>query len=1437
MSSNPLLQLLFCSLTIFLFYNSSTAQSCCDTDENVDLCYLSGADFCGNGGSCAEYSLDGDWMVNALRAKLESANNFGPDGTVDCMLELKELEDVPSVQSIHDCGCDIIFLPNVFVDPVTNVQNLNETYIPEYILQNIFDWSLECDNNLVIAAQAEAGLWGYTMQNANVNPNTPVAGTTLNSIFDGPFGMLDFFNQGGSYQGVFTNTPGTGIEVLANDANGNVTVARDVYTNDIVVGDIGIFCSGGAGEVSPGPNILNNNDILICNMFALACQLAMESNRVTVTHEICPGETVALPDGQIIASAGIYIDTLTAFNGCDSIITTSVAYGIDEMPTFTGDVLICEGDTIELDGTFPFVPIPFFENPNDVVIDPIFTNVVSEVQVTGFGNTLLEAGMIQSVCIDIDHVWLDDLDIYLLAPNGEILELVTDGGLDGNNYTGTCFTETATTVISAPGTAPPFTGDWLPEGDWSSIYGSPINGTWQLIVRDDALGFIGTLFNWSITFEPILQLEYEWMEEAGLTCSDCPVTGAFPTETTTYYLTTTDAFGCESVDSISIAVQPMLPAPNVVCDSIDLNNISISWDAVAGALGYQINLNNTGWINPNDGNLGHFLDALMPLDTFEIAVQAFDNCDGEVSVIVCSTPNCNLPIVSLDQISSTSCHDSDDGLINISASGGSGSGYTYELDGEINSTGIFENLEGGMYQIIVTDDENCATTVQAMVPSPEPISLTPVIVDAISCNGLSDGALTVEVSAGIAPFTFEWDNIVGDSILSNIGQGTYDLLLTDDNDCTASATLDIDEPLLLTLDADSTDVLCTGDNNGTATVIPNGGTTPYSFLWDNAANNQTTATASSLAAGTYIVTVTDDNDCIEVISVQVEEPTELSLSSNYENPDCFDAADGFIEIMTTGGTPDYNYTWSDNTLPDTPNPLSLLAGSYTVTVTDDNGCQVVETIVLTNPAPIELSFEQTDVSCFDGNDGAASVVLTGAIGTPAYNWDNGGTNPDNNNLTAGEYCLTITDDNDCIAEECIFINQPAMLVVALTPDNVSCDETDDGAIDLSIHGGIAPYTYLWSNNATDEDLANLIAGNYSVTVTDDNDCEILATTTVAESEALFSLAFNTMLPQCYGESTGSIDLSIINPTNTFTYQWTGNNIQSVEEDLTNISAGTYEVIVEDADGCEVIGSIELEQPTALIGNYTVSDVSCFGLEDGLIVVEGSGGITPYLYSADDGLHFQDLPLFTNLTAGTYNVVLQDANGCELTEVFSINEPDEVIIELESLAEICLGDTYTINTTVNIPNTQIDTIIWSPLDSLSCPNCLTFQANPTFTTEYSIQINTTDGCVVEDRIILIVDRRANVYVPNAFSPNEDGINDGFMVFAKSNIRQVKSLQVYSRWGEQVFSAENFPPNDPDYSWDGTFEGETLNPATFTWLVEVELLDGAVEMLTGNVALIR
>lgn len=1432
-----------CFLFLIPAFNISlSAQNCCDVDEEVDLCYLSGADYCGsNLGTCFGYSLDGTFMVNALTAKLTSPDNFGPDGIVDCELELIELEDVSSVQAINDAGCDIIFLPNVFIEPGTEIMDLSQSFIPEEILQNIYDWSLLCSNNLVIATQGEANLWGYVTTNSNVNPNTPIPGTSLNSIFEGAFGSLNSFNQGGSFQGVFTSTPpASDYEVLAHDANNNPTVVLDLVSNDIIVGDIGIFCSGGAGVVSAGSGINNNNDILICNIFALACELAQEANKVTVTHELCPGESVILPDGIEVNTAGIYIDTLSAFNGCDSIITTSLAYGIEESPIFPEpDTTICEGDTISIDGSLPInFPVPHFQNNTDVVIDPIFVNVVSEMPVTGFGSTILGPGMIESICFDIDHTWLDDLDILLIAPNGSILELSTDNGLNNDDYVGTCFTEDASSVIGSAGTGAPFTGDFLPEGDWSDIYGSEINGTWQLVLQDDANGFVGTLLNWSMTFSPILDLSYHWETNNGLSCDDCPVTDAYPVQSTTYFLTMTDSYGCSTLDSTTIAVIPSLPAPDVSCDSITLNSINVSWDSVSGATGYQINIDGAGWIGPNDGTLAHLLDGLSPLDTVEIMVQAFDECGGQITSLTCSTPDCDAPIPSLVSSTPTTCFGDNDGDMNLSAIGGSGGGYTYELLGEINTSGIFTNLAAGMYDVLVTDDANCGIFYSVEISQPDSIALTPVIESAISCFGLNDGSLTVEIENGFSPFTFSWDNLPGDSILVNVSQGEYQVEITDTNGCTSSETISITQPTALIVETDSTLVDCFGNATGSATANTFGGTMPYDILWDNATGNQNTPTASGLLAGNYSVTVTDANDCAVVSTLEVTQPAELTASVDFTDPLCFEASDGQIEITTTGGTPGYTFSWN-NGLSDNALANNLLAGNYSVTVLDQNDCFVELNVELENPEPIVIETQQQDVTCFDGNNGSITVSNMGVIGTPVYNWSNSATSQNLFNLVAGQYCLTVTDENNCEATDCINIDQPTALLASLSPQNISCDDDDDGSIDLTISGGVSPYIFNWSNGSEEEDLSALTVGEYIVTITDINDCQTSISATLEQSSPLFTLIMETNSVDCNGASTGGAGVSVNGIASNPGFEWNGpHNYQSILQNIENVPAGTYQVSVEDEFGCEVTGEVTIPEPEALTGELVIEDVSCFGLEDGYVSILTNGGTTPYLYSLDGGGNFSTATLLGNLSGGDYSVIIQDANGCEWPQNFTVNEPDEIIIDVENIVEIILGETYSYEAQVNIPSSEIDTIIWTPTDSLSCNNCLTTTANPEYTTSYTIRILSEDGCSAQAFTTLFVDRRISVFVPNAFSPNGDGINDLLSIYAaETNIKRIKSFQVFDRWGANVFYVEDFLPNDPTIGWDGKFRGKYLNPAVFTWIAEIELSDGRIELFQGDVAIVR
>jgi gliding motility-associated-like protein len=1426
---------------LFLFAVSQLyAQPCCDTDGDADLCYLSGADYCGsNAGSCYEYSLDGNWMINALTAKLNSPNNFGPNGTVECDLELKKLEpaNVASVQAINDCGCDIIFLPNVFIQPGTNIQNLDTSFIPVPILQTIYDWSIECDNNLVIATQAEAEIWGYTMENANVNPNTPVAGTSLFTIYDGPFGSLDFFNQGGAYQGVFTSTPATGHEVLAHDANNNTTAALDLATNDIVVGDIGIFCSGGAGVVSPGPNIVNNNDILICNLFALACALAEEASSSLAVYEICPGETVTLPDGSIVADPGTYIDTLIASGGCDSIVTTAVAYGISQATLFPDkDTSLCKGDTIALDGSLPYdLPAPVFTNTTDYVISPPGTNIISSVDVSGFGSEVMGPDIIESVCFDITHPWLDDLDILLVAPNGEFLELTSDNGLNGSNYTGTCFTPTATTIITdAPG--PPYTGEWLPEGDWSILYGSSINGSWQLVVRDDAPGFTGTLQNWTITFKPGLEVFYDWETDAGLSCPDCPVTEAYPLETTTYYLTLSDSYGCQIIDSINLEVENILPAPNAVCDSANLNNIFVSWDSLAGAQGYEVNISGTGWIAPNNSDFAHIIAGLVPLDTLSIAVRGLDDCRGEITQLVCSTPDCNKPTPSIDMIQSASCFGADDGSFTLSASGGAG-GYTFELDGLVNSNGDFANLEGGIYEVLITDTVSCSISLEVEVPEPPAIVLTPVVESPISCNGTPDGSLTYTIENGMAPFSVDWDGLSSDSIFTGLSAGNYALTVTDDNGCTGSADILMSEPFPLEASLESDSTSCFGENNGSAILIPNGGTSPYTYLWDTGSGSQTDSIATGLSAGTYSVTLTDANDCEWVSEVAVQQPSELSADLSADAPDCHDAADGSITVTPSGGTAGYSYNWSEAFLPNIPNITNLPAGSYSVTVSDQNGCSTTLSTTLDNPAPIELELQPADALCFNGNEGSITSSVSGAIGTPVYNWDNGDNIADISELTSATYCLTVTDDNGCTAEACAFVDQPPALVLSASTEDAGCEGQSNGLVDLTVDGGTNPYQYSWSNNVNTEDVSGLLAGNYSVTVLDANGCEETLSVIIEENSP-FELGFIALPPACFGESSGAIDLAVNGAAGQLSYTWSGTGgYQYSQEDPENISAGNYAVTVTDEEGCTAEGEVNVTEPTPIAANTVVKEISCFGKADGRILLSASGGSSPYLYSFNAGGNFQPEAYSGNLDVGSYEWTVQDANGCEFSGTTLIPEPDEIVLQIEPELWIFLGQSYGYNAVINIPPGQIDSISWTPVSGLSCTNCLNPIAQPEVTTPYVVEVVDTNGCILRAQTVLRVNSEVDIYVPNAFSPNGDGVNEVLAVYSNNPvIRQINSFQLFDRWGEQLFRADDFLPNDEESGWDGRFKGKKVQAGVFSWMVEVQLVDGETMVFRGDVTVV-
>jgi len=347
--NNYYTQWILTALSLLLCISSSAQTADCECEDgNVTICYLPNSKYCvpGNGfGNPCGYTLDGSNMSDYLRRKLLNSDNFGLNGTVECPININALDDDISIAYIQDQECDIIFVGNFSTDTLTLATGGEFTSLPDNVLSPIREWSILCPTNLVITTQAEAALWGYVVENENENPNTPSPVSNDLNIFNGPFGDVPSFNQGGTYQGIITTGPSTGYTVLAVDRTFRPTAVIDSLTNDLIFGDIGIFCGGGAGSISFGEEVNNRNDRFTCNIFALGCSIAGSQDTQNEVA-LCAGDGYTLPSGLVVSDAGTYSDTLIASNFCDSIITTKLSYldTLSSVVTHNG----CNGDGFEV---------------------------------------------------------------------------------------------------------------------------------------------------------------------------------------------------------------------------------------------------------------------------------------------------------------------------------------------------------------------------------------------------------------------------------------------------------------------------------------------------------------------------------------------------------------------------------------------------------------------------------------------------------------------------------------------------------------------------------------------------------------------------------------------------------------------------------------------------------------------------------------------------------------------------------------------------------------------------------------------------------------------------------------------------------------------------------------------------------------------------------
>lgn len=643
---------------------------------------------------------------------------------------------------------------------------------------------------------------------------------------------------------------------------------------------------------------------------------------------------------------------------------------------------------------------------------------------------------------------------------------------------------------------------------------------------------------------------------------------------------------------------------------------------------------------------------------YSVSVTDANGCTQSLTGIQVGTPD---PLIILrNAVTNVGCFGDSTGAIDISVSGGT-SPYDFLWNTGATTEDISQ-LKEGAYRVEVSDDLGCtAVDSNIVILQPAPLEVVLDSLTDVACAGEANGRIDITVSGGNTPYNFDWSNGAQTEDLLNIPAGTYKVLISDPRGCTDSLTnLVVQEPPAFTVTVDSIiDVTCQGLANGRIGISVSGGLQPFAYSWSNGSFSQD---LNNVPAGTYSLVVRDGSGCTQLISnLVIEEPEALIVvvDSVSENQ-CFGFRDAFIDIEVSGGIGPYFYSWSNG---DTTQDLSgIPSGTYGVTVTDQIGCNTsITAIEVDEPNPLSVVVRNiTDVSCNGVSSGAININVAGGVFPYRFLWSNGDTTEDIMNLDGGFYDVIVSDANNCsdtIAD--IEVLKPdSLLITGVTVQDVSCFGEEDGAIDITISGGTSPVFYSWSNGASSEDVFNLAAGTYDLTVSDINNCSAtLEDIEVGSPEPIQVTVDTVVSASCNAILDGSILITVSGGTGNYTYSWS-NGGQT--EDLIDIAAGTYSVSVEDENGCNVIlGGIVVEVPNALAAvPEVITDVSCLGEADGAIDMTISGGNTPYDILWSTGDTTEDI---SNLLPGFYTLIVKDSINCEVRATIEIEEPDAITL--------------------------------------------------------------------------------------------------------------------------------------------------------------------------------
>ncbi|PSR05650.1 MAG: hypothetical protein BRD50_00215 [Bacteroidetes bacterium SW_11_45_7] len=662
----------------------------------------------------------------------------------------------------------------------------------------------------------------------------------------------------------------------------------------------------------------------------------------------------------------------------------------------------------------------------------------------------------------------------------------------------------------------------------------------------------------------------------------------------------------------------------------------------------------------------------------------------------------------------------------------------------------------------------------------------------------------------------------------------YEVVISDNNGCQNRDTVDIevfDNP-----GADFTKGFDCHTHELALTDLSTAGSAPINnWQWsfgDNTSSSTQNPVHTYNTAGNYHVSlgITDTNSCIDSISKLHVEPSFLTLQiDSTKDIACNGSSDGWISTSPKGGTPPYELSLNGGPYQQQSQFTGLPSGTHTIVLRDDSACVDTQTITITEPPALSTSItDQWNVSCNGGSDGQVTVQANG--GSPPYEYalDGGAYQPSGTftGLAQGNYNVIVRDDSACIDTQSVTITEPQPITIQLLDStHISCHGQNDGALSVSTTGGTGSIEFSLNGGSFQNtgSFSGLPAGEFIITARDDSLCTKSDTFTLRQPN---SLSVNgTVVPEYCNQENGSTKLTVNGGTQPYSYSW--QPPQSGQENIIDLKAGNYNVTVTDSQNCKTTASYQINHIDAPATRTSIQEVSCFGAKDGQARVDIDGTTAPYDIQWSNG---ESDTAITNVDGGIYGVTVTDTFGCKATDTAAIFEPPETKIDAGRDTTIFLGTNASLSPSVNNVGYLAD-YFWSSPDKVVCDNCLETRVSPIETTTYTIEAKDKWNCVYKDSLTVKVNEKDRLlYIPNAFSPNDDGNNDRFRVYAPG-IDQI-NVKIFDRWGELVY--ETF---DPQGGWDGTINDKKAGSGVYVYVINIEYKDGYTTQKQGSVTLIR